>query len=148
MSLKEFIKKNKQELGSDLRCGSCGNSLSECGKYEIVQVELPAVEGQKGKVSEEGILCETCQKNGRKLARVTRIIETKATAVKQVSNVPINDIDKKRIQEKEDIKEQYKKKEAESITELQTKPAPTKIEALTKQELESRKSNNNNKKED
>lgn len=112
MSLQEFINKNKEELASELRCGSCGNSLQQCGKYEIVKVGL----GQGKQRSEEGILCESCKAKDRKLVNVTRIYESPATAIKQVANFRIVDITK--VPEKEVSKiEQYKKiKEAESVT--------------------------------
>ena len=135
MSLQEFIRKNKEQLGAELRCGSCGNSLQQCGKYTIEKVGLG-----KGKRSEEGILCETCGKAGRKLTRVTRIIESPQTAVKQVAQFRIADIDPKIQEEEENIIEQFKKKEIESITEKQ----PTQViinneKALTKQDNKDKK---------
>src|SRR6188768_2805835 len=109
MSLQEFIRKNKEQLGAELRCGSCGNSLQQCGKYTIEKVGM----GQ-GKRSEEGILCETCNNANRKLIRVTRIIESPQTAIKQVAQFLITDLNPKtQQQERLDI-EQFKKIEAES----------------------------------
>ena len=62
VSLKEYCSKSK--LANEIvRCGFCSNSLVHCGKYEIVQF------GQE----KEGLLCETCKKNGRALEMITRL---------------------------------------------------------------------------
>ena len=131
MSLHEFIKKNRKEFASELRCGSCGNSLQQCGKYEIVKVGL----GQ-GKRSEEGILCETCNKSGRKLKNVTRIIESATTAVKQVANFKIKDIDPSEQKEEVSEIEQFKKIEAESVGNIKVEEKEN--DRSKKQEKESK----------
>jgi len=117
MSLQEFINKNKKELEGELRCGSCGNSLQQCGKYDIVKVGMG-----KGKRSEEGILCETCQKNNRKLVRVTRIIESPQTTIKQVANFLVKDLDTREQNDELEQLQKFKRTEVESITE--NKPTP------------------------
>jgi hypothetical protein len=62
--LQEFCSKSKELANELVRCGSCQNILLHCGEYEIVKIE---------KYDEEGILCETCKKNNRKLEIVTII---------------------------------------------------------------------------
>jgi len=109
MSLQESIRKNK-DLHNDIKCGGCGNILLHCGKYDIVKIGLG-----RGKRSEEGILCETCQNNGRKLVRVTRIIETEETGHKQVANFLVRDLDTKKIEEEAEQIEEEKIIEAQAI---------------------------------
>ena len=65
--LEEFCSKYTREANEKVRCGSCQNILLYCGYYEIVKVE---------KYDEEGILCETCKKNGREIEIVTIIISS------------------------------------------------------------------------
>ena len=84
-SLQNKIKQSK-DLDS-IRCGGCGNSLVHCGKYVVID----AIED----TDPEGVLCETCQKNGRKL---------KGT-IKKVT------------EKKEDIREKYKKIKSEEVIE-------------------------------
>lgn len=62
--LQEFCSKSKELANELIKCGSCQNILLHCGEYEIVKIE---------KYDEEGILCETCKKNNRKLEIVTII---------------------------------------------------------------------------
>ena len=62
--LQEFCSKSKELANELVKCGSCQNILLHCGEYEIVKIE---------KYDEEGILCETCKKNNRKLEIVTII---------------------------------------------------------------------------
>jgi hypothetical protein len=64
--LQEFISKSEGQANELIRCGSCQNILLYCGKYEIVQVG-------EGEEKEEGVLCETCRTNNRKLEIVTII---------------------------------------------------------------------------
>lgn len=64
--LQEFISKSGGQANELIRCGSCQNILLYCGKYEIVQVG-------GGEEKEEGVLCETCRTNNRKLEIVTII---------------------------------------------------------------------------
>jgi hypothetical protein len=63
--LQEFISKSEGHANELIRYGACQNILLYCGKYEIVQVG----EGEE----KEGILCETCRTNNRKLEIVTII---------------------------------------------------------------------------
>lgn len=135
MSLQEFIKKNRQQLENDLRCGACGNSLQQCGKYEIVKVGM----GQ-GKRSEEAILCESCKSQNKKLVNVTRIFESATTAIKQVANFKIADIKTRPEQEASKI-DQYKKIEKESVNNQSKTP-----DAETVAKKEKDKKHNNNKK--
>jgi hypothetical protein len=64
--LQEFISKSEGQANELIRCGSCQNILLYCGKYEIIQVG-------EGEEKEEGILCETCRANNRKLEIITII---------------------------------------------------------------------------
>jgi hypothetical protein len=64
--LQEFISKSEGQANELIRCGSCQNILLYCGKYEIVKVG-------EGEEKEEGILCEICRTNNRKLEIVTII---------------------------------------------------------------------------
>ena len=76
--LQEFISKSEEQANELIRCGSCQNILLYCGKYEIVQV------GEEEK--EEGILCETCRTNNRKLEIVTIISPTAIDADDEDNN--------------------------------------------------------------
>ncbi|HET9805837.1 MAG TPA: hypothetical protein VFP49_02895 [Nitrososphaeraceae archaeon] len=71
--LQEFISKSEGQANELIRCGSCQNILLHCGKYEIVQVG-------EGEEKEEGILCEICRTNNRKL-EIVIIISSPAAAV-------------------------------------------------------------------
>jgi hypothetical protein len=130
MNLKSFIQRNKEEFGAELRCGSCGNSLPQCGKYTIEQVNIKT--SKKQATTEEGILCETCNKNGRKISRITRIIESPQTNIKQISNVAIRNIDTKQLDEQEAKFEEFKKIEAESVANLQTKSVDENAKSIEK----------------
>ena len=90
MTLKKFLSKYEDLAKELVRCGSCGNSLIHCGKYEIVSL-------LNGKV--ESILCETCKKNGRKIELVTTKI------------IPIEEEDKDKEVKREESKEKEIEKE-------------------------------------
>jgi hypothetical protein len=81
LKLKEFCSKSSVLTNELVRCGSCGNSLLHCGKYELVHVN--------NNKDNEGLLCETCKKNNRDLEMVTRISEDN----NHVFQVPISQLD-------------------------------------------------------
>lgn len=80
--LEEFCSKYTREANEKVRCGSCQNILLYCGYYEIVKVE---------KYDEEGILCETCKKNGREIEIVTIIISSSSLSSSSSSSLSSED---------------------------------------------------------
>lgn len=80
--LEEFCSKYTREANEKVRCGSCQNILLHCGYYEIVKVE---------KYDEEGILCETCKKNGREIEIVTIIISSSSLSSYSPSSLSSED---------------------------------------------------------
>jgi hypothetical protein len=77
MTLKSFLNKYEDLTKELIRCNGCTIILLHSGeKYEIVKIGL----------NEEGILCETCQRNKRNVESVTRIKDND----KQIFQVPIS----------------------------------------------------------
>lgn len=69
MNIKSFIDNSDPDDDnalSDIRCGSCNNSLVHCGNYSISTLE-------GGKF--EGILCQDCLRLGRKVLNAIVITE-------------------------------------------------------------------------